>query len=179
MKYVRWSALISTLVVIGIVPVSQFDASTANSVTYHNPLAYIGIDGNIYVTDLNSGVGTAVTNDAQTACPGGSTPLPSNDNESPFLRFYRNIRWSPVGGAFTFGVESGLLCDPFVQPSIFLERSNSHSQYLVDWGDENYSYPIGVWSADGTQIAYLDPDGIGVISLADSMAHHMLDYKFK
>jgi Tol biopolymer transport system component len=179
MKRVHWLWLIVTLVVIGVVPVSRLDASTAKSVTYHNPLAYIGLDGNIYLTDLNSGVGTAVTNDVVTSCPDGSTPSPSDDYKPLFLRHYRNIRWSPVGGAFTFGVEPDIACLPVAQPSIFLVRSNSRPQHLIDWGEQPFSEPIGTWSPDGTQIAYLDANGIGVVPLANNTPHHVVDYSYQ
>jgi len=180
MKHVHWSVLICTLIVIGIVPVRQSDATAANALTYHNPLAYIGIDGNIYVTDLNSGVGTAITNDAQTTCPDGTSP--SVDYKRPFLRTYRNIRWSPIGGAFTFGLYSDLSCQS-IQASIFLEKSNSHTQFLTSEPSNDLNGPSndlsGVWSPDGTQVAYMDGDGIGVISLADGTTHHVSDYGYQ
>jgi hypothetical protein len=64
-------------------------------VTLNNPLAYVGQDGNVYMTDESSGAGQPVTGDAG----GGST------STAPFHStklIYGQFAWSPVGGMLAF-----------------------------------------------------------------------------
>jgi len=63
-------------------------------ITYQNPLAYIGLDNNVYVTDIHSGAGTQLTTNGEVpslACGtagGGDTAA----------QVYSHIQWSPAGG---------------------------------------------------------------------------------
>src|SRR5262249_44981830 len=60
-------------------------------ITYNNPLAYIGVDGNVYITSLDGTAATAITSDAGPRGYGMS-------DESAFGA----LRWSPDGTKMAF-----------------------------------------------------------------------------
>ncbi len=108
----------------------------AASNTYSSPIAYVGVDGNVYVTQLGGGTGTALTNDAS----GGPT------NYYPYhepLRNYANLRWSPDGStlAFTEGQNGTLYIAHSGQPP------QAAAQKIAP------EFPP-FWSADGQTLGY-------------------------
>ncbi len=117
----------------------------SDAVTYSNPLAYVGMDGNIYVTDIQSSKSTALTSDGYF-----QMPYSVNLSEKTGTKTYRNIRWSPNGGAFISGVSDS-------QYSLYFFKSGQSPISLTgDIGAGNdRSFPIGAWSPDGTEVAYL------------------------
>lgn len=84
--------ILVVLMVIGISIIAAAQPGFAqDSVTYENPLAYIGPDNNLYITDASGGVGTAITNDAI-----------YDPNIGNYI-FYRTSSWSPDGQTLIFG----------------------------------------------------------------------------
>jgi len=128
----------------GVAPAGQATSAPTQSAatpagqpaTYQNPLAYIGANGNVYITDSNlSGAGTPITEDStlETANMGYPTPT----------RSYGLFRWSPDGSKLAF-VE---------------QRANT--LYLAVSGQKPIEIARGLavlyppaWSQDGSEIAY-------------------------
>src|SRR5215510_8259470 len=75
-------------------------AAHAETVSYKDPLAYIGEDGNVYVTAVGAGPGTRLTNDAKMPEPIEQHYYYSGCSET--MRRYCSIRWSPDGTRFAF-----------------------------------------------------------------------------
>src|SRR5690242_9142393 len=96
----RKSALwLVALVVINILGIRPHFVHAAGTITYKEPIAYIGWDGNIWITDLQSGVGTQITKDGNVYSPwGGGVDFPEADTGSTDSRpyYYSNIQWSPT-----------------------------------------------------------------------------------
>src|ERR1041385_933917 len=77
-------------------------AQASKAVTYQHPLAYIGWDGNVWVTDLNSGAGTAITKEGRIFGPDDGPDYSSGDPKS---HFYSAIEWSPTDSLFSVDAE--------------------------------------------------------------------------
>ncbi len=117
-------------------------------VTYTNPMAYIGNDGNVYVTQSNGTPGTtAITNNAK------GTAMSSYPFYQTVHR-YQSLRWSPDGLNLAF-VESG---NPGL---LYVARSGQAPQILA-----HGIYPEfpPFWLPNGQEIAYLVPAGVGSAS---------------
>ena len=73
----------------------------AKAVTHQQPIAYIGWDGNVWVTDLQSGVGTKITNNGNPnkGAEFGDGYPPPNSNS------YKRIQWSPTDSALSVDAE--------------------------------------------------------------------------
>jgi len=105
-------------------------------VTYQKPLAYVGADGNVFLTTIGQGAGTPITADS-TASTSEFTPFFNTS------RTYGQFRWSPDG-----------------QKLLFTELT-TNSLYVVVSGQKPVRiatglatlYP-GAWSPDGTEVAY-------------------------
>ncbi len=117
-------------------PAAPTGAAAGQPVTYQNPLAYIGPNGNVYVTDSNlSGAGTPLTGDSTLETANTAYPTPS--------RGYGLFRWSPDGSKLAF-VE---------------QRANT--LYLAASGQKPVEIARGLaagypaaWSQDGSEIAF-------------------------
>jgi Tol biopolymer transport system component len=117
-------------------------------ITFKNPLAYVGEDGNVYITDEFSGAGKAITGDA------GGAP----NNQFPFIPQklnYIGLTWSSDGKMLAF-----------------LEMSSNKTVTVVESGKAPVVVAKGVdsnyppaFSPDGKEIAYvvltpqMGPDG--------------------
>ncbi|HVO43986.1 MAG TPA: SH3 domain-containing protein [Aggregatilineales bacterium] len=103
---------------------------------YQNPMAYVGVDGNVYVTTFGTGAGTPLTTDAAPA-----TPTPS----SLFLervRFYNALRWSPDGAKLLFTENA----------RVFLATSGKPVTPLVTNVASGY---YATWLPDSTTFAFV------------------------
>lgn len=154
-------------VTIGLAVQPMRAGGQAASNFYNKPLAYIGEDGNVYITEVGEGTGTRLTNDAKMPDPQENLQL-SEGSLDPANRFrrYGSIRWSADGTGFAF-VEQ-------YSRALFIVESG-RSPRLVN-PDIKVGYLLGrkalAWSPDGTQLAYATgspgaPQGLDVVSLAD------------
>ncbi|MHB8627197.1 MAG: SH3 domain-containing protein [Aggregatilineales bacterium] len=112
--------------------------------TYTNPIAYVGPDGNVYVTQLGGGAGTPITNDAKG---------PATLNYYPFyqpLHFYSNLRWSSDGSKLAF-VDNNAR-------TLYVVLSGQPPQ-IVARGIEAEYPPF--WLAGGQEVGYAIPAGTG------------------
>ncbi|MBZ0320465.1 MAG: hypothetical protein K8L91_28890 [Anaerolineae bacterium] len=123
--------IVAVLMVAGIMAIAVAQPGFAqDSVSYENPLAYIGEDNNLYITDASGGIGTAITDDAI------YEPLVGN------YIFYRTSSWSPDGQTLIFG------------------ESESSTLYSLKSGEPVTPLNVTAedvhtaWSPDGTQIAF-------------------------
>ncbi|CAG0961834.1 hypothetical protein ANRL2_00948 [Anaerolineae bacterium] len=123
--------IVAALMVVGIIAIAIAQPGFAqDSVTYENPLSYIGEDNNLYITDASGGVGTAITNDAV-----------FDPNVGNYI-FYQTSSWSPDGQTLVFG------------------ESESATLYMLKSGEVAVMFDVEAedihtaWSPDGTQIAY-------------------------
>jgi len=107
------------------------------AITYAAPVAYVGQDGNVYVTQVGKDGGIAITGDAAG---------PAEDTYYPFhqvAKFYTNLRWSPDGTGLAFvETQSGTL---------YVAQSGSAPKGVAK-GIEASFPPF--WSADSQSIAY-------------------------
>src|SRR5260221_5144043 len=74
----------------------------AKTISYKMPLAYIGEDGNVYVTSVGAGVGTHLTHDAKMPDPLVKLSVCEGCSDPSEYRRYGSIRWSPDGTSFAF-----------------------------------------------------------------------------
>jgi hypothetical protein len=126
---------------------STVEANQPDPIIYHNPIAYIGTDWNIYITSLDSHTSTAVTTNADPAGIWGSREG----------HFYGGLRWSPDGKKLAF-------MDRW-QKMIYIMESGQIPQ-PVAYTDMEES--IFAWSPDGTQLVYLaGQQDITILNLAD------------
>lgn len=118
-------------------PIAPPIGIVSSPVTFSPPiLAFIGRDGNVYVTSLGSAQGYApLTGDAQGSLYDGYTSA---------SKYYTHLRWSPDGSRLAF-VEQG-----------------SQTLFVVVSGGQPVPIASGLaaefppaWSPDGTQIAYI------------------------
>lgn len=135
--------IFAALMVTGIIAIAVAQPGFAqDSVTYENPLAYIGEDNNLYITDASGGVGTAVTNDAI-----------YEPNVGNYI-FYRTSSWSPDGQTLIFGESESA--------TLYMLKSGEAAAMLNVEADDVHT----AWSPDGTQIAYfgfLEEPGVLVV----------------
>src|SRR5258708_21855005 len=91
-RRLRWIGITGLLLYLSVSPNQSLGATP--TMTYENPIAYIGIDGNVYVTSLGSMTSTALTNDGY---------ITDHDHHyfSAELR-YCGLHWSPAGTQFSF-----------------------------------------------------------------------------
>lgn len=135
--------IVAVLMVTGIITIAVAQPGFAqDSVTYENPLAYIGEDNNVYITDASGGVGTAVTNDAI-----------YEPNVGNYI-FYRTSSWSPDGQTLIFGDSESA--------TLYMLKSGEAAAMLNVEAEDVHT----AWSPDGTQMAYfgfLDEPGVLVV----------------
>jgi Tol biopolymer transport system component len=106
------------------------------SVTYQKPLAYVGADGNVFLTALGQGVGTPITSDSTA----------TTSEFSPFFntsRTYGQFRWSPDGQKLIF--------TELTTNSLFVAVSGQKPVRIATGLATLYP---GTWSPDGTEVAY-------------------------
>ncbi len=130
-------------------PTPQVTKRSQQPITYHDPLAYVGADNNLYVTDLHSGAGSQLTTDG--AVPVLACGSPGNDATDSGV--YTTIQWSPAGGQFVvadtqtpFQILKGLLLFRTGQKPVALAS-------ITPTGKEDLGTHFS-WSPDGSQIAY-------------------------
>ncbi len=105
-------------------------------VTYTHPVAYVGIDGNVYVTGTPGQGGTPITGDAR----GGSLPtFPFYENK----HIYGLLRWSPDGATLAF--------TDIMTATLYVAHSGQSPAALTS--GLTLGYPPA-WSADGKEISY-------------------------
>src|SRR5215470_15772369 len=92
---------------------------------YNNPLAYIGADGNIYITDLSGTTATRITSD------GGPRGYGFSEDTA-----YRSLRWSPDGTQLISSASNRL--------HLIISGQTPH-RLLPDVED---GYGISAWSPD-------------------------------
>src|SRR5260221_7646670 len=114
-------------------------------VTFKNPLVYVGVNGNVYMTDEFSGQGSAVTGDSQNPNPG------KPDSQFAATLFYGQVAWSPVGDAFAYSERT--------TKSIFAVQNGQKPLLLYKGAD---MLPPA-FSPDGKQVAYvvMTPQKVG------------------
>ena len=120
------------------------DAAPA-PVVYEGSLAYVGADGEIYVTDLQSGPGTPITAGANARLV---TEFPFRDADQQ----YSLLRWSPDGTRLAF-VDAR-------SSTLYVARSGE-SPAPVARGLAPLMPPA--WSPDGDELAYAVPTDIIVV----------------
>lgn len=111
--------------------------------TYTNPIAYVGTDGNIYVTQLGGGKGTPITVDAN------GTAL----TYYPFyqsLHVYTNLRWSADGNNLAF-VDA-------LSNTLFVATSGQ-SPHIVARGIVGNYPPF--WVPGSVEVGFAIPAGTG------------------
>ena len=111
-------------------------------------IAYIGLDGNIYVTDQSGRTPSALTADA--AIP--------QDQSSPF-RYYQNPTWSEDGSQLAYVAVIGnggkqTLSEMFVAN---VDDETSNKVYSSDTEHPFYLY----WSPDNQNVSFLSSDAAG------------------
>ncbi len=130
-------------------------AAQSNAVTYNNPLAYIVMDGNFYVTSLDGTGVTAVTSGmiAFAGSEGDFNPPPVHYSGAP--------HWSPDGTRFAF-VDG--------KSTIYIVESGASPKPLVSNVETGIGNGSLAWTHRG-EIAYavgqgLDiPNGFRIVSL--------------
>ncbi|GIK66949.1 MAG: hypothetical protein BroJett018_47430 [Chloroflexota bacterium] len=123
--------ILVVLMVIGISIIAAAQPGFAqDSVTYENPLVYIGEDNNLYITNASGGVGTAITNDAI-----------YDPNIGNYI-FYRTSSWSPDGQTLIFGESESA--------TLYMLKSGEAAAMLNVEAEDVHT----AWSPDGTQMAY-------------------------
>jgi hypothetical protein len=138
--------VIAAVLVMTSLPFQAARASKA--ITYQHPLAYIGWDENVWVTDLNSGPGTPLTKDGRFESPYSSYGNPSYSRDDPNSHLYKDIQWSPTDSIF--GVYYHDLA------------AGEYGEYLFASGhppihpDTIKGELQGVWSVDGKAFVKLD-----------------------
>src|SRR5262249_16087965 len=130
-------------------------AAHAETVSYKDPLAYIGEDGNVYMTAVGAGPGTRLTNDAKMPDPIDKLSLCEQCPEtSEKYRRYGSIRWSPDGTNFAF-IER-------YSGQLFVVESGKRPRLInpeLKVGSL-LGYLVIAWSPDGTQIASATGSGL-------------------
>lgn len=154
------------LTIIGLL-LQPIQAAQAKTISYNTPLAYIGEDGNVYVTSIGAGAGTRLTNDAKVPDPIEKlTVCEDCAGTSESYRRYGSIRWSPDGTSFAF-IER-------YSGQLFVVESGKSPRLLnpkVRVGSLLGHLVIG-WSPDGKQIVYGignagGPQELAVVTVAD------------
>ena len=109
--------------------------------TYQNPIAYVGIDGNVYMTALEGTTRTALTTD------GYVTPHDRHYFSSMFR--YGGIHWSPDGSQFSF--------EDTVEHKLYVVRSGQGPTQVPNAKTSDMRWQSAI-SPDNTRIAYFNPD---------------------
>lgn len=135
--------IFAVLMVTGIIAIAVAQPGFAqDSVTYENPLAYVGSDHNVYITDGSGGVGTAITVDAS--------------ESDQYVLDYRVSSWSPDGRVFIY-------VKNYYEEILYILKSGRTAEAVPEL---LYAEPHTAWSPDGTQFAYFGRDGeFGIFSL--------------
>jgi len=119
-----------------IIPVSANLAAPGTATAYTNPIAFIGSDGNVYLTAASGGTITPITNDAN----GPTTTI------YPFytrLKVYENLHWSPDG--------TRLLFDDGLGQTLYVAETGKAPQPIV----QNFDSQLpATWARDGGSILY-------------------------
>jgi hypothetical protein len=119
-------------------PIYHSKAQTGDAIVYENPLAYINDAGNVYITDVSGGVGTAITSDAYIE------NLP--DLEAANSHQYVISRWSPDGKTLVYALAT------YEGFSLFSLESRQLSTPLLP--EMSIDAIHTAWSPDGTQLAF-------------------------
>jgi hypothetical protein len=132
----KWMVIIGLILEIGSngSPIS----AAPQTVTYRNPIAYIGLDGNVYVTNLDNITSTPLTTD------GYVTPREHHYNSS-FFR-YGGIHWSPDGTQFSF-VDT-------MEHKLYVVQSGKGGVQVPGAAPSSYTWQSAL-SPDNTKIAFL------------------------
>src|SRR4051812_46036799 len=130
------SALIGTQ--SQIVTASQPGApSSQTPIAFKNPLAYVGEDGNVYITDDNSGRGQPVTGDST----GGPTAAYPFSNKT---LAYGQFAWSPTGDMLAFSER--------INKTITVVQSGKVPNVVAKGIDSGFPPSF---SPDGKDVAYI------------------------
>src|SRR5260370_19658252 len=97
-----WESRIGNLLLALAMPVMMLLAQAApivahastQSVTYQNPIAYVGLDGNVYITGLDGTSSSALTGDGYVA--------PQEHHYASSYYRYGGLQWSPDGSQLSF-----------------------------------------------------------------------------
>src|SRR5258706_10469515 len=142
-RRLKWLVVASLLVCVAVVAhPSSGAALPAGTVTYHDPIAYIGVDGNVYVTDLTSTTSTALTTD------GNITPQERFYYSSLFR--YGGIHWSPDGSLLSF--------EDTVDHKLYVARSRQGAQPIPGVTTANTRWQSAI-SPDNSQVAFIVNEG--------------------
>jgi hypothetical protein len=121
---------------------SHFATAQSSTVTYHNPLAYVGTDGNYYVTSLDRTSATAVT---------ANMALDPADYSAEANHYGSRPHWSPQGTHFAF-INQGF---------VYIAESGEQTKLLASNAVSSISGLA--WSPDGKQLAYRQGNNIQII----------------
>jgi len=124
----------------------------AAATLYHNPIAYIGADGNVYVTSLDQ-------------------PLRTGILSSKNARF-GNIRWSPDASRFVVAeftpaqiIDTG---GSEITPKLYFVESGKTPVVL---SHINIGRPaLSAWSLDGSRLAYISGENSNIKVMTSSIA---------
>ena len=104
--------------------------------TYQNPMAYVGPDGNVYITNPGGGAGIAITNDANG----------KQIQTTPFVSYDHSLRAVPLVARWD---ETAV----YRQPEEYAVSGDLRSATVQVASGLAALYP-GVWSPDGSEFAY-------------------------
>ncbi len=161
MKTLRLIVLFIMSICTGMLSVHSASAQTS-IITYDQPLAYVGADGNVYITSLDGTSTTPITSD-------GSPRGYGFEEDSAYGAF----RWSPDGTQVVF-------THPTSSPRLYVAASDQKPAILLP--DISIGYRVSAWSPDGKQIAFISGGGPGnggnelqVVSAKGGTPHKITD----
>lgn len=131
--------LITSIVALGFwLNIPQPSLAHSKAVTYHNPLVYVGVDGNYYVTSLGGITTTAITSDMV---------VEPNEYDSGVIPNHYGSwpHWSPQGAQFAFVNNNAL----------YVVASGQKPQQVVSVPNEKLANGAFAWSPDGKHIVYV------------------------
>jgi hypothetical protein len=145
-RSLKWIIIVSLF--LEIASFSSSISAAPQTVTYHNPIAYIGLDGNVYITSLDSTNNTALTVD-------GFVTSKYHHYLSAVLR-YGGIHWSPDGTQFSF--------EDTVARKLYVVRSGKGPVQVPGAQTDKHLWQSAI-SPDNKQIAFLSGDYDNLVAM--------------